>query len=110
MPRLGVTMGNQGLGMVAAAAAKNELQAVPFIFAVLFPSLPLPGAFYPLEAIPGGLRPPSWFVPRTYANDAMRSVLLRCGSAGDTGLDWAVLGAYAVLTLRAAAFFLRGPA
>jgi ABC-2 type transport system permease protein len=100
-------VGNQGLGMVASAAAKNELQAVQFIPLVLFPSLLLTGVFYPLEAIPGGLRPLSWFVPMTYANDAMHSVMLRGWGAGDIGLDLAVLTVYAVLTMLAAAFFIR---
>ncbi len=100
-------VGNQGLGMVASAAARNELQAVQFIPLVLFPSLLLTGVFYPLEAIPGGLRPLAWFVPMTYANDAMRSVMLRGWGAGDIAVDLAVLAAYAAVSLLAAAVFIR---
>ncbi len=100
-------VGNQGLGMVASAAARNELQAVQFIPLVLFPSLLLTGVFYPLEAIPGGLRPLSWFVPMTYANDAMHSVMLRGWGAGDIGIDLIVLAAYAAVSLLAAAVFIR---
>lgn len=100
-------VGNQGLGMVASAAAKNELQAVQFIPLVLFPSLLLTGVFYPLEAIPGGLRPLSWFVPMTYANDALHSVMLRGWGVGDVALDLVVLGAYAAVSLLAAAVFIR---
>lgn len=100
-------VGNQGLGMVASAAARNELQAVQFIPLVLFPSLLLTGVFYPLEAIPGGLRPLAYVVPMTYANDAMRSVMLRGWGAGDIALDVAVLAAYAVVALLAAAVFIR---
>jgi len=100
-------VGNQGLGMVASAAARNELQAVQFIPLVLFPSLLLTGVFYPLEAIPGGLRPLSWFVPMTYANDAMHSVMLRGWGAGDVIVDLVVLGAYAAVALMAAAVFIR---
>ncbi len=100
-------VGNQGLGMVASAAARNELQAVQFIPLVLFPSLLLTGVFYPLEAIPGGLRPLSWFVPMTYANDAMHSVMQRGWGAGDIGVDLVVLAAYAAVSLGAAAVFIR---
>ncbi len=100
-------VGNQGLGMVASAAARNELQAVQFIPLVLFPSLLLTGVFYPLEAIPGGLRPLAWFVPLTYANDAMRSVMLRGWGAGAVALDLVVLSAYAAVALLAAAVFIR---
>ncbi len=100
-------VGNQGLGMVASAAARNELQAVQFIPLVLFPSILLTGVFYPLEAIPGGLRPLSWFVPMTYANDALHSIMLRGWGAGDVALDLLVLAAYATGSLLAAAVFIR---
>lgn len=100
-------VGNQGLGMVASAAARNELQAVQFIPLVLFPSLLLTGVFYPLEAIPGGLRPLSWFVPMTYANEAMRSVMLRGWGAGEIAVDIVVLAGYAAVALLAAAVFIR---
>lgn len=100
-------VGNQGLGMVASAAARNELQAVQFIPLVLFPSLLLTGVFYPLEAIPGGLRPLSWFVPMTYANDALHSVMLRGWGAAEVGVDLIVLGAYATVALLGAAVFIR---
>ena len=43
----------------------------------------------------------------TYANDAMHSIMLRGWGVADIGLDLAVLGGYAVLTLLAAAFFIR---
>jgi ABC-2 type transport system permease protein len=100
-------VGNQGLGMVASAAARNELQAVQFIPLVLFPSLLLTGVFYPLEAIPSGLRPLSWFVPMTYVNDAMRSIMLRGWGPGDVVLDIAILAFYATVALLAAAAFIR---
>jgi len=100
-------VGNQGLGMVASAAARNELQAVQFIPLVLFPSLLLGGVFYPLEAIPGGLRPLAYLIPVTYANDAMRSVMLRGWGIGDVGIDIVVLAAYAIVALLAAAVFIR---
>ena len=100
-------VGNQGLGMMASAAARNELQAVQFIPLVLFPSLLLTGVFYPLEAIPGGLRSLSWFVPLTYANDAMRDVMLRGWGLGDIAFDLVILAAYAGATLAGAAVFIR---
>ena len=100
-------VGNQGLGMMASAAARNELQAVQFIPLVLFPSLLLTGVFYPLEAIPGGLRVLSWFVPLTYANDAMKSVMLRGWGLADIAFDLVILTVYAAVTLACAAVFIR---
>ncbi|HUI38051.1 MAG TPA: ABC transporter permease [Thermoplasmata archaeon] len=100
-------VGNQGLGIVASSAARSELQAVQFIPLILFPSLLLSGVFYPIEAIPGGLQPLSYFVPLTYASDGMHSVMLRGWGAGQIALDLVVLAGYAVATLLAASFFVR---
>ena len=102
-------IGNQGLGIMMSSAAKNELQAIQFVPLVLFPSLLLTGVFFPLEAIPGGLRPLSYFVPLTYAADGLRSVMLRGWGLGDfqVALDVLVLVVYDVLTLLGASLFVR---
>jgi ABC-2 type transport system permease protein len=49
-------VGNQGLGMMLSAAARNELQAVQTIPLILFPSILLTGVFFPLESVPSGIR------------------------------------------------------
>ncbi len=102
-------VGNQGLGIMLSAAAKNELQAIQFVPLILFPSLLLTGVFFPLEAIPGGLRPLSYAVPLTYAADALHSIMLRGWGIGDLGvaLDVLALVVYDALTLLGAAVFVR---
>jgi len=100
-------IGNQGLGTVESAAARNELQAVQFIPLVLFPSLLLSGVFFPLEAIPRDFRPLSLAVPLTYAGDALRSIMLRGWGIGEIGDDLLVLLVYAGLTLLGATVLLR---
>ncbi len=100
-------VGNQGLGMIASAAARNELQAVQFIPLVLFPSLLLSGVFFPLEAIPKDFRGLSFAVPLTYAGDALRSIMLRGWGVGELGVDIIVLFVYAGLTLLGATLLLR---
>ncbi len=100
-------VGNMGLGMMLSAAAKNELQAVQFVPIILFPSILITGVFYPLEAIPASFRDLSLAVPLTYANDALRSVMLRGWDAFDVALDLVVLGVYAFLTLLGATVLVR---
>ena len=102
-------IGNQGLGIMLSSAAKNELQAIQFVPLILFPSLLLTGVFFPLEAIPGGLRPLSYAVPLTYAADALHSIMLRGWGLGDIGvaLDVLALVVYDALTLLGAAVFVR---
>ncbi|OGS48736.1 MAG: hypothetical protein A3K68_03855 [Euryarchaeota archaeon RBG_16_68_13] len=100
-------LGNQGLGMMLSAAARNELQAIQFIPAILFPSLLLTGVFFPLEAIPQALRGLSLAVPLTYAGDALRSVMLRGWGLLEVGGDLLALVAYAGLTLGGATLLIR---
>ncbi|HLE45708.1 MAG TPA: ABC transporter permease [Thermoplasmata archaeon] len=100
-------VGNQGLGMMLSSAARNELQAVQTIPLILFPSILLTGVFFPLEAIPGGLRVFSYLVPLTYASDALRSVMLRGWGVGEIWVQIVVLFAYAFLALLGAAVFVR---
>ena len=100
-------VGNQGLGILLSASARNELQAIQFVPLILFPSLLLTGVFFPLEAIPTAFRPFSYIVPLTYANDALRSVMLRGWGLGELWVDLAVLLVYDFLTLAAAALFVR---
>jgi len=91
----------------AVEALWNELQAVQLIPLILFPSLLLTGVFFPLEAIPGGLRPLSYVVPLTYAADGLRSVMLRGWGVAEIALDLVVLVGYDVLTLLGAAVLVR---
>ncbi len=100
-------VGNMGLGMMLSAAAKNELQAVQFVPIILFPSILITGVFYPLEAIPASFRDLSLAVPLTYANDALRSIMLRGWGVGDVLVDLLVLLVYAFLTLLGATFLVR---
>ncbi len=100
-------VGNQGLGMMLSAVARNELQAVQTIPLILFPSILLTGVFFPLEAIPGGLRVFSYLVPLTYASDGLRSIMLRGWGLGEIWADIVVLFAYGTLSLIGAALFIR---
>ncbi len=100
-------VGNQGLGMMLSSAARNELQAVQFVPLILFPSLLLTGVFFPLEAIPGGLRGLAYAIPMTYANDALKSVMLRGWGAVEVALDLGVLLLYDAVMLLGAAVFVR---
>jgi len=100
-------IGNQGLGMMLSAVARNELQAVQTIPLILFPSILLTGVFFPLEAIPGGLRVFSYLVPLTYASDGLRSIMLRGWGVGEIWVDLVVLLIYSALALLGAAVFVR---
>jgi ABC-2 type transport system permease protein len=66
--------------------------AEALIWGILFVVMPLSGVFYPVDALPGVIRPISYVLPTTHAFNAMRTLL-------DTGtIDW---GALALATVAA---------
>ncbi|MGQ9582630.1 MAG: ABC transporter permease [Thermoplasmatota archaeon] len=91
--------GHQGLGILLSSGARNELQAIQFIPIIIFPSVLLAGLFWPTEAIPGFLRPISYFVPLKYGIDAVRSIMLRGWGLGEVWPQVLALFFFACLTL-----------
>jgi len=100
-------VGMQGMGFVLSAFAKNEFQAIQFMPIVLFPSILLSGVFWPLEAVPGILRPVSYFLPLTYEVEGLRSVMIRGWGVGGVWLEIALLLAFAAVMMFLSAYGLR---
>jgi ABC-2 type transport system permease protein len=92
-------IGNQGLGIMMSAAARNELQAIQFIPVILFPSMLLTGIFFPLEALPPWLRPLSNLVPLTYASNALHGVMLRGWGLAELWPELLILLGYGAFAL-----------
>jgi ABC-2 type transport system permease protein len=94
------------LGLFLSAFATSEFQAVQFMPAVVFPQILLCGLLVPVEAMPALLEWISWFLPLTYAYDALARVTL-----GDIDarlwLDLAVVLGSIVLALALGATTLR---
>jgi ABC-2 type transport system permease protein len=64
---------------------------------VLLPSILLSGFVFPLEAMPGRLRPVVWFLPMTYYVDGIRALLLKDAAAWHVAGDFAVLATFALV-------------
>jgi len=94
------------LGLFLSSFATSEFQAVQFMPAVVFPQLLLCGLLVPREAMPALLEGISWFLPLTYAYDALARV-----TTGDFGgrfwLDVGVVLGAIVLALALGATTLR---
>lgn len=65
------------LGMLASAFARNEFQVVQFIPLLIFPQVLLGGTLWPVEEMPALLQPLAYLTPLTYANWALRDVMLK---------------------------------
>jgi ABC-2 type transport system permease protein len=72
-----LVVGAVSLGLLVSAAARNELQAVQFVPIVLLPQVFLSGLLIPVAQLPEYLRPVSAVLPLTYANEALRSVMIK---------------------------------
>jgi ABC-2 type transport system permease protein len=97
------------LGLFVSAFARNELQAVQFMPLVLVPQLFLSGLLVPVEQLNDVLRPISTFLPLTYANEALRAVMIKGLPLSDPLIvrDLAVLVAVAVITVVGAILSIR---
>jgi ABC-2 type transport system permease protein len=71
---------------------------MPFSMPMMFIS----GVFYPLETMPWIFQQIAKIAPLTYANDALRGVMLKGAGIGDIWIDVAVLLGFTAL------FFLMG--
>ena len=72
-----LTIGSVNLGIFLSTFAQNEFQIVQFIPLVFGVQIFLSGVFWPVAQLPGVLRPFSYSMPLTYANDALRGVMLK---------------------------------
>jgi len=65
------------LGILASTFARNEFQVVQFIPIIIIPQALLGDLFWAVEEMPLYLRPFAYFMPITYANRALRDVMLK---------------------------------
>ncbi len=74
------------IGIFVSTFAHNEFQAVQFVPLIIFPQALLGGLFWSVESLPWFLRWLSYIMPVTYANFAVKEVMIK----GATVLDWSV--------------------
>ena len=100
-------IGLLGLGFMLSTIARNEFQAVQFIPLVFVPAIILAGVIWPIESMPPIIRPVSYFIPLTYAADALRSVMIRGWGPLEIGVDILALVIFAVLTFSLSILIMR---
>lgn len=95
------------LGILASAFARNEFQVVQFIPLLIIPQILLGGTFWAVEEMPGYLQPFAYIMPTTYANRALRDVMLKGWGLADIWPNLAVLVGLAVLLIALGALTMR---
>ena len=81
------------LGLLVSAFARTEFQAVQFMPALIVPQVIICGLFVPLSKLPDILERIAYFLPLTYAVDALNRVAVEADLSSDAWRDaWIVLG------------------
>jgi ABC-2 type transport system permease protein len=72
-----LTVSAVNLGIFLSTFAQNEFQILQFIPLVFGLQVLLSGIFWPVAQLPTWLQPASYLLPLTYANEALRDVMLK---------------------------------
>jgi ABC-2 type transport system permease protein len=104
-----MVLGAVNLGLFLSTFARNEFQAVQFIPLVVLPQAFLSGIFIRIQDLPDLLRPLAYALPLTYANEALRAVMVKGFGLTDPIVvrDLAALLAFAALAAIAATATIR---
>ncbi|MBC8248949.1 MAG: ABC-2 transporter permease [Anaerolineales bacterium] len=95
------------LGILASAFARNEFQVVQFIPLFIIPQALLGGTFWAVEELPRYLQPFAYLMPLTYANRALRDVMLKGWGLAEIWSNLAILLGLAALLIVLGALTMR---
>ncbi len=86
------------VGFSIAGWAKNEDQAAPVANLISLPMMFLSGVFFPRDAMPEFLARITQFMPLTYVNEALRSIVNDGAGLASLGPQLLGMGVWAVIT------------
>jgi len=85
------------MGILASVFARTEFQVIQFIPLLIIPQALLSGLIWPVEEMPAYLQPLAYIMPLTYANRALRDVMLRGWGLAEIWPDLLILLGFALL-------------
>ena len=91
-----VTITSVNMGIFVSTFAKNEFQVVQFIPLLIAPQIFLSGIILPTSQLPSYFQVISGALPLTYANRALRNIMLRDESLADVSMELGVLFIFAI--------------
>ena len=87
------------LGIFFSTFARNEFQVVQFIPLVVVTQMFLSGALWAIEDMPAWLQPIAQLMPLTYANEALRNVMIKGFGASEIMPQVLILAGFTVLLI-----------
>jgi ABC-2 type transport system permease protein len=104
---LALTVVGVNMGIFVSSLSRNELQVIQFIPLLLVPQALLGGLFFPVSTLPVVLKQIAYALPLTYANFALKDVMLRGFGFDQIWPELAILVGFAALMVVLAAVSLR---
>jgi ABC-2 type transport system permease protein len=92
-----VVLGASNMGIFLSSFAKNEFQVAQFIPLVVLPQVLLSGMLWSLETMPKTLQYLAYALPLTYANLALRNLMIKGFSLAQVLPELGALLAFALL-------------
>nr|BBH93324.1 ABC transporter permease [Thermogemmatispora argillosa] len=102
-----LTVSGVNLGIFLSTFAQNEFQIIQFIPLVFGLQVLLSGIFWPVGQLPTWLQPVSYLLPLTYANEALRAVMLKGSDFGQIAPQLAALLIFMLLMIGLSALTVR---
>lgn len=86
-----------GFGMMISATSKTQEDYIQIVMPIAMPMMFVCGVFFPKETMPWLLQKISYFLPLTYANEAVRAVMLQGVGIADVAVDLLILLGFTAL-------------
>lgn len=86
-----------GFGIMVSARVSTQEDYVQMVMPFSMPMMFVSGVFYPIETMPWIFQKIAYIAPLTYANNALRGVMLQGASIGDIWIEIAVLLGFTAL-------------
>lgn len=86
-----------GFGIMVSARVGTQEDYIQMVMPFTMPMMFISGVFYPIETMPWIFQKIAYLAPLTYANDALRGVMLKGAGIGDIWIDIAVLLGFTLL-------------
>jgi len=102
-----LVIGAANMGILFSNFAKNEFQVAQFIPLVILPQVLLSGLLWSIESMPKALQYLAYALPLTYANLALRSLMIKGLSLAQALPELLVLLAFALLMVIGSVFSMR---
>jgi len=87
------------IGYLAVSRARTVEGAMPIVQLIQFPMLFLSGIFFPVDFMPGFMRPLVAVMPITYLGDALRQTMVNATPLHPISMDMAILAGWLVVSI-----------